>query len=100
LAACSRSRPRTSTFIGFHQGFFLAVLYREGARSAAPLHSIWPESRSSEPAELQRKIVDFGVTQFDFPFADHLSSRAPRGLLFRLVRNGDDLSPFKVRSRP
>lgn len=57
--------------------------------------SIWLELRSDEPALLRKRIVDFGVTQIDIPGADHLYFQAPGGQVFRLVRNGEDLSRFE-----
>ena len=83
-------------YIKFHQGFFLAVLYQDAVESPEALRqSIWLELRSDEPAELRKKIVDFGVTEIAIPGADHLYFQAPVGQVFRLVRNGEDLSRFE-----
>lgn len=83
-------------YIKFHQGFFLAVLYQDAVPTQEQLRqSIWLELRSDEPAELRKKIVDFGVTEIDMPGADHLYFQAPGGQVFRLVRNGEDLSRFE-----
>ena len=83
-------------YIKFHQGFFLAVLYQDAVPTLEQLRqSIWLELRSDEPAELRQKIVDFGVTEIEMPGADHLYFQAPGGQVFRLVRNGEDLSRFE-----
>jgi catechol 2,3-dioxygenase-like lactoylglutathione lyase family enzyme len=83
-------------YIRFHEGFFVAVLYQETVPSPEELRrSIWLELRSDEPAVLRQRIVDFGVTQIDMPGADHLYFQAPGGQVFRLVRNGEDLSRFE-----
>jgi catechol 2,3-dioxygenase-like lactoylglutathione lyase family enzyme len=83
-------------YIRFHEGFFLAVLYQDAVPSPEELRqSIWLELRSDDPAQLRRQIVDLGVTQIEIPGADHLYFQAPGGQVFRLVRNGEDLSRFE-----
>jgi catechol 2,3-dioxygenase-like lactoylglutathione lyase family enzyme len=83
-------------YIRFHQGFFLAVLYQEAvATQEALMQSIWLELRSDEPERLRKRIVEFGVTEIPMPGAEHLYFQAPGGQVFRLVRNGEDLSRFE-----
>lgn len=83
-------------YIKFHEGFFLAVLYRDAAPSPQDAeNAIWLELRSDEPAALRKKIVDFGVHRIEMPGAEHLYFQAPGGQVFRLVRNGEDLSHFE-----
>jgi hypothetical protein len=74
-------------YIKSHQGFFLAVLNQEAVPTQEQLRqSIWLELRSDEPAELRKKIVDFGVTEVEMPGADHLYFQAPGDQVFRVTR--------------
>ena len=83
-------------YIRFHQNFFVAVLYQEEAGSPEALRqSIWLELRADEPAELCQRIVAFGVTKIEIPGAEHLYFQAPGGQVFRVVKNGEDLSRFE-----
>jgi catechol 2,3-dioxygenase-like lactoylglutathione lyase family enzyme len=83
-------------YIRFQQNFFLAVLYQEEAASPEALRqSIWLELRTDEPTELCQQIVTFGVTKIEIPEAEHLYFQAPGGQVFRVVKNGEDLSRFE-----
>ena len=83
-------------YIRFHQNFFVAVLYQEEAASPEALgQSIWLELRTDEPAQLCQQIVKSGVTKIEIPGAEHLYFQAPGGQVFRVVKNGEDLSRFE-----
>jgi Glyoxalase-like domain len=83
-------------YIEMAGGFFLAVLYQEEVSSAEELmRSIWLELRTDDPVTMREKIVAFGVRQIEVPGAEHLYFQAPGGQVFRLVRNGEDLSKFE-----
>src|SRR5690242_17547877 len=83
-------------YIKFHGDFFLAVLYRDAVPSAEELRqSIWLELRTDEPADLNEKILEFGVHRIDVPVSEHLYFQAPGGQVYRVVRNGEDLSRFE-----
>lgn len=83
-------------YIRFHEGFFLAVLYRDGAPTTEEAErAIWLELRSDDPGLLRKKILDFGVHRIEMPGAEHLYFQAPGGQVFRLVGDGEDLSRFE-----
>jgi len=83
-------------YIQFHEGFFIAVLYQDVVPSAEVLRqSIWLELRSDDPTRTRTQILDFGVTEIPIPGAEHLYFQAPGGQVFRLVRDGEDLSRFE-----
>jgi hypothetical protein len=96
LGCALTKKSKDVDYIRFHEGFFVAVLYQEAVASSDELRqSIWLELRSDEPAQLRKRIVDFGVTQIEIPGAEHLYFQAPGGQVFRLVQNGEDLSRFE-----
>ena len=73
-----------------------AVLYQDEVASAEALRqSVWLELRSDEPARLCQQIIEFGVTKIEIPGAEHLYFQAPGGQVFRVVKNGEDLSRFE-----
>jgi catechol 2,3-dioxygenase-like lactoylglutathione lyase family enzyme len=83
-------------YIRFHHGFFVAVLYQDEVPSPEALRqSVWLELRSDEPARLCQQIIEFGVTRIEIPGAEHLYFQAPGGQVFRVVKNGEDLSRFE-----
>jgi len=97
VLGCSLTKESKDVdYIRFHQNFFVAVLYQEEAGSPEALRqSIWLELRADEPAELCQRIVAFGVTKIEIPGAEHLYFQAPGGQVFRVVKNGEDLSRFE-----
>ena len=83
-------------YIRFQPNFFVAVLYQEEVTgSEALLQSIWLELRTDEPGRLCQQIIEFGVTEIEIPGAEHLYFQAPGGQMFRVVKNGEDLSRFE-----
>jgi catechol 2,3-dioxygenase-like lactoylglutathione lyase family enzyme len=63
--------------------FFLddsAVLSEQDCEKAT-----WLEIKTSEPGQLQQKLVHFGVEQVDFPDPDRFYFRAPGGQVFRVA---------------
>jgi len=83
-------------YIRFREGFFLAVLYQDSAVSTEEAEkAIWLELRSDDPAAMRKQILEFGVRELEVPGGEHLYFQSPGGQVFRLVRNGEDLSRFE-----
>lgn len=56
----------------------------------------WLEIRSDHPEELETKIRAFGVFEIESAVhKKHLYFQAPGGQVYRIVKNGEDLSRFE-----
>ena len=83
-------------YIKLGPAFHLAVLYQDVAPAPEVLAlGAWLELVSPQPEELGKRVLDFGVHRFEIPGADHLYFQAPGGQVFRIVRQGEDLSRFE-----
>jgi len=84
-------------FIRLGENFYVVFLYGDVTDDSSFLRtarSIWLELKSDNVEEMTRKILGFGVHQFDMP-DPHLYFQAPGGQVFRLVGIDEDLSFYE-----
>jgi hypothetical protein len=84
-------------FIRLGEDFYIGFLYGEVPDEGEFLRSgrsVWLEIKSVDTAEMQRRILEFGVRTLEVP-DPHLYFQAPGGQCLRLVGIDEDLSFYE-----
>jgi hypothetical protein len=69
-------------------GTIVGLFFKEDSEVLSAAESekaTWLEIKTSDPAQLQTKLEEFGVEKVDFPDPDRFYFRAPGGQVFRVA---------------
>lgn len=78
--------PEDTDLVRFANGFSAVVHYSDAALGEAELKmAIWLEVLTDDAAELEGRIMAFGVQPFDYFDKDHFYFQAPGGQVFRVA---------------
>jgi len=72
--------------------YYIVYIYEDSAPSEVEFaKSVWLELGTDNPDALKKAVIDFGIKEFKTP-DEHFSFQAPGGLVFRIWRDGEDIS--------
>lgn len=72
----------------FEGGCILGVYYTDDKQLLSEkeyLNTTWLELHITNPDELKKRLIDFGVKKVDYPDPDHFYFQAPGGQVYRLA---------------
>jgi len=80
--------PHPILFVGFEDGSGFSVEFSDNAPDEQVPSRAWIEFRADRVHELQQKLRDAGVHEFQHPGSPHTYFTAPGGQVFRLLDVG------------